>query len=126
MIEQDRLGQKAMTCLRWRWLDGMRVIHTPTTDGATGFFIRLSQDGYVPARNEFPDLDDAATLGCLLALVRKAWSDATIRTNYAEYVDRGGEWSVFVPVVEGRMLTYKSFEGKTEAEALVAALEGAP
>jgi len=58
-----------------------------------------------------PDLDDPATLGCLLALVREAWDDrylcASLSPRKLWMVDG---WSLH----------------DTEAEALVAALEAAP
>ena len=68
-----------------------------------------------------PDLDDPATLGCLLALVREAWGShvSSIRTGdgwSVRHMGRDG-WAAGLSVV-----------GITpcEAEALVAALEAAP
>jgi len=72
-----------------------------------------------------PDLTDPATRGCLLELVRKAWKQPSISTRYSEYQDRV-EWDVPTPVEQERMLDILFFTGKTEAEALVAALEAAP
>jgi hypothetical protein len=61
----------------------------------------------------WPDLDDPATLGCLLALVRETWEDATTQ------IDSEIWW---VASQNG----HKVSTGITEAEALVAALEAAP
>jgi hypothetical protein len=66
-----------------------------------------------------PDLTDPATVGCLLALVRDAYADARITV-----VPRGARvWAVVYP---GWLRMKAIAMGKTEAEALVAALEAAP
>ncbi len=67
-----------------------------------------------------PDLDDPATLGCLLALVREAWGHPGI---YARESSRGG-WGVYVR--DGRVGPGLTFRRDTEAAALVTALEAAP
>jgi hypothetical protein len=68
-----------------------------------------------------PCLDDPATLGCLLALVRKAWGDDEA---YAiPWHDEDGGWTVCVRE-EDRSVNVS--EGDTETEALVFALEDAP
>lgn len=109
-VTLEVLARRAISCKRWRWMGGMQVVHTPRRDGQTGFFLRLSQDGYVPAENEYPDLSDPATIGCLLALVREHYPDATTRKGYYR-------WEVY-----GSGLGSEP----TEAAALVAALEAAP
>jgi hypothetical protein len=63
-----------------------------------------------------PDLDDPATLGCLLALVRRAWNDQRINT----LPTTDGGWAV-ADGDDDWICT-----GTTEAEALVGALEAAP
>jgi hypothetical protein len=66
-----------------------------------------------------PDLRDPATVGCLLALVRDAYADARITV-----VPRGARvWAVVYP---GWLHMKAIAMGKTEAEALVVALESAP
>lgn len=62
----------------------------------------------------WPDLDDPATLGCLLHLVREAWARPFLRPR--GHVD---EWEVRLPIP-------RNAYGATEAEALVVALEAAP
>jgi hypothetical protein len=71
--------------------------------------------------DELPDLTDPATLGCLLALVREAWGMPTGIT--VTYSSDEGLWGVsWSGATHGGWCG----RGKTEAEALVAALEDAP
>jgi hypothetical protein len=84
-----------------------------------------------------PDLTDPATLGCLLALVRKAWANDgvhLVRLHTSDHSDGPGDlvpvvwWAVwfsatYVLDADGH---HHTFAGETEAEALVAALEAAP
>ena len=74
-----------------------------------------------------PDLDDPATLGCLLALVREAWGDQGLHCA-GRYSDGKWLWHVQGGHPHGatfRRRVYAIGHG-TEAEALVAALEAAP
>jgi len=118
------LAKRAVACKRWRWMPGMLVI-------AEGYSsLRLAEeviafvwrgwpiqeaDAVVLQSDCLPDLDDPATLGCLLALVREAYG---FRLWLASSRD-GGMW--YVDAASGALA-----HGKTEAKALVAALEAAP
>lgn len=124
------LAKRAVACKHWHWIAGMR-----TTDGD-----RMSDDGWPkydtvdvgssavsetiewsenPNDNALPDLDDAATLGCLLALVRLAQGDCTIWTMEDVDCDEGTWLCTGLKVGE-------IGSGYCEAHALVAALEAAP
>ncbi len=70
-----------------------------------------------PKKGALPDLTDAATLGCLLALVREAWGDPL--TYMMAYY---GRWTL----CSDRYEEIDPGDGATEAEALIAALEAAP
>ena len=73
-----------------------------------------------------PDLDDPATLGCLLALVRLAWGDPAICVQHRGGLSKSVDaWMI---KTETNPTGYGSghWTGRTEAEALVAALEAAP
>lgn len=126
------LARRAVACPVWRWMPGMRDV-----DGGIVVFVDGSwlvttvyiddRDGWSTgsriARHALPDLDDPATLGCLLALVREAWGShvSSIRTGdgwSVRHMGRDG-WAVGLSVVG---IT----QCETEAEALVAALEAAP
>jgi hypothetical protein len=82
-------------------------------------------DSPTPFPDDLPDLKDPATVGCLFALVREVWSSAPATTHYhGMYDPEGGNYHRWVSsyCTGGR---WKQAHGDTEAEALVAALEGA-
>ena len=111
--EQIALSRRAVACKGWRWMSGMRW----RTEDDRG---RL--DDYQPEYmgrppDALPDLQDPATLGCLLALVRVAWGQDDLGAFRV-----GGQWCAEVTPQEGQ---HHAFYGDTEAEALVAALEAA-
>ena len=122
------LAKRAVACPKWRWMpgmrtfDAMRVIHDPARWPDRPCAIR--EGGWVdtapprPLKDDLPDLCDSATLGCLLTLVRGAWDIPSLSLS---------PWS------DGWEYAWKPYVKKgpcgywfTEAEALVAALEGAP
>ena len=119
------LSRRAVACKGWRWMpgmrtvDAMRVIHDPDRWPDRPCAIR--EGGWIdtapprPLKDDLPDVTDAATLGCLLALVRAAWRDhivAKFGNGWWELETDGARWDD---------ATTQSF-----VEALVAALESAP
>lgn len=131
------LGKRAVACKHWRWMEGMRIVHTSAQAGRRkpvaarlcslgdddAFVMESRNAGTFPSpftgNDQWaPDLSDPATLGCLLHLVREAWGpDAYVEVN--KYEKNGGRYLCDTQV--GIM-----FPGQTEAEALVIALEAAP
>ena len=127
--EQQELARRAKVAtveLIKRRLDSIGIRGCCGVDG------RVRPDNAVAMAGDFPDLTDPATLGCLLALVRKAWDDpeAYVRTQ-----PRGGRvvWVVYVETAGAQISRGPAMDseglmlyGPTEAHALVAALEAAP
>ena len=120
------LGRRAKRCARWRWCAGMLWWTEPSGAPDDGGDYGRKQDDYdrVPA-GAIPDLEDRATQGCLLALVRDAWPTAPATTS------RHGLWSKKRGHYHAWTCSYctgsdwRQAHGETEAEALVAALEAA-
>ena len=139
-------ASEAVADKRWRWaqrmlaLDKYRqswtvvavdsggdeprlLVHDPEpsfsrygADASSGAFVYHETCDWRLASELLPDLDDAATLGCLLALVREAWGRDVFVEHHGD-----GLWRVHQAHRE-----YVIGVGRTEAAALVAALRGAP
>ena len=119
------LAHRAVACSKWRWMRGMSLIVEDAISSSNRELITWADPGgmgYYQHRNttcgDLPDLTDPATLGCLLVLVREAWNDYTITTQFhpsAGTPDRK-RWRVWQ---SGNPIAY----GTSESEALVSALE---
>ena len=117
---QTALSRRAGACKGWRWMPGARWIVTraaPLEDYAG----RIVEGGRrAPDGPGLPDLADPATLGCLLALVREAYSED--RTWVRWWAPEGCAYSAH-PLDDWKQ---PDALFTSEAEALVAALESAP
>ena len=128
--ELEALGRRAVACSRWRWMPGMAVLrYAPGTPAHGQQQARVDDDAVTYEQalgvHIMPDLADPATLGCLLALVRKAWGRPFwIEGDSRSMGERPDEW--IGVLFEGRFATCPIVHASTEAEALVAALEAAP
>ena len=129
-------AEEVVTLPGWRWMPGMLV----TSAGNT--YRVMAQDiddgmGSPEYQREWirPHLDDPATLGCLLALVREAVAQRRPRAMSAGIGCAGDRsWVVSVgeriervyPTCTTSSVEYSVIgQGPTEAAALVAALRGA-
>lgn len=114
------LAKRTVACKGWRWMAGMLI-----ADHGAGIRFCWQEDGVlhgaaneggawmrVHADRALPDLDDAATRGCLLALVRDLRHDPAL---YVHPYGHGWRWRS----------NYRDCSAiyDSEAEALVAALE---
>ncbi len=146
--EWQDLGRRAVACRGWRWLPGMvddldtRVIEImrdgrlKTSDtvfvqhAGTSFPEPATVD---PCDMGWPNLCDAATLGCLPALLRDAWGCPVWVSldvepdplDDSEVVPCEPSWWTVWRATDGDYVQ-PCGGGLTDAEALVAALEAAP
>ena len=132
------ISKRAVACKGWRWMPGMLA----ALDGIGGdyrarvcrvdnglFWSDATPLPYALA-SYVPDLTDPATLGCLLALVREAYRDASKLWDGHVEVRRDHRILFFVVSFRhdesGALVEDTLATGGNEAEALVAALESAP
>ena len=121
---QTTLARRAVACKGFRWVRGM-LRHDGYRYVGSGLWARWSDtalsSGVLTALHmpeQYPDLTDAATVGCLLALVREAWSDPFL----CAVGDPDTGWRIDAVTAQVQDLHgYAS-----EAEALVFALERLP
>lgn len=152
--KQD-LARRAVACPWWRWMPGMRATWPDDgrparrygspgeTAGWVSDYSGKERIGWTDA-DALPDLDDAATLGWLLALVREVWRCDEYRRLTIE--PAGAGWCIIVRngrhrppsrarpswdldktahPLRGIPPPFGDNDFATEAEALVTALEAA-
>lgn len=129
----EALARRAVACRGWRWIPGMLTLSDERMldDGWPEYDVREYGSSGVaecvkwnlkPKKGALPDLTDAATLGCLLALVREAWGDPYLIADK----ERGAGWIIDENQCNSMLVGGRYIRGATEAEALIAALEVAP
>ena len=128
--DTDELGKRALACKHFYWTQGM----LSSSGRRVGVWIPGTVCGASEKEPVWPDLDDPATMGCLLYLVREAWPDEW--TDYAVPVHDGFDGWTFGVITRnagpGQINVTTVFASSvfpwhpSEAAALVAALEAAP
>lgn len=115
----EMIARRAVACRAWRWEAGMLGWSAPSAEPdvrylGEGLWWDVEDEEVLVDEPDdpLPDFSDAATLGCLIALVREEYLDGWLSASGVE--DYG--WIV------NRSLAPCS----SEAEAWVAALERAP
>jgi hypothetical protein len=108
------LGKRAIASRNWRWMPGMLAI---PSDGMVSVLMRLTDKREWPhdIGLRVPDLTDPATLGCLIALVREAWSNKVV-------ISIGNGWFQ----IETDVRDWDNDNTSSLLMALVSALEAAP
>lgn len=132
--DMQEISEKLIKSKHFRWMPGMRTLGdwrviNVDADGVEVVTdlgeVVLFHSGDLPhISSSLPDLNDPATLGCLLSLVREKWG------NHAMTVANGFEepkevWSMHDGRISEMSYGHQVSYGHTEAEALVAALEAA-
>lgn len=123
-MTNEKLAERAVACKHWRWMPGMRALDSTDEEHPAQVIdhrrsvVYEDNDGAIHegvlSRSDAPDLNDPATLGCLMALVRKACANAVIITQ------GNGWWSVETDHYDWNQDNTASFQ-----EALIKALETA-
>lgn len=120
------LGKRAVACKGFRWLRGM-LRQDDYRYVSSGVWARWSDvhslTTALHSPDQWPDLTDSATRGCLLTLVREAWG-GDFEQVWLEWYPPLSRWGIQGGHAGTRSVLLAS--GPTEAEALVAALETAP
>jgi hypothetical protein len=112
----EALGQRAVACKGFRWTAGMLGLSNQSS--SRSIWIRVVDPPMDDTSECWPDLSDPATVGCLLAMVREAWSAGFHLVPDGGWLARGARLPDGATVNLGVC-------APTEVEALVAALEAA-
>lgn len=125
MLESNiELAKRFVSSKYWIWTSGMMRLRL-TQPNMRDF---LKREGRVSEYDEWPygewpvipDIEDPATIGCILFLVRKLYNDSCVCIIPIDYGPAGVMWQCRL-TAGGRQLTQRHFT--TEVEALLAAME---
>ena len=124
----DELAKRAVACKGWKWMGGMLTLcKIRVIEGGSDYLIGErpgpASDGggrvdTTDVHNYLPDLEDPATLGCLLARLREVYESKYVHAEAFEFDEINSFWAVWA--------SDRSWEADTEVEALIVALEASP
>ena len=141
MTQLRALALRAKQAKKWRWMPAMRWIETrprPLEDIVGRVEDLRPRNGSDIRPDALPDLEDPATMGCLLALVRQAWRCPTVYVRQSgtrrasdgivawEVCDLWLDAEACKALGADREGSVGSWGHASETEALVFALENAP
>lgn len=129
----EELAAYAVTLDCWRWMPGMSVTFPPPRGGCGAECVSPTATlvwGDTKSRRDeawcyldvpdgcTPNLASPATLGCVLAMVRKKHGESAY-----SYLDPHHGWiAMLMRPIENEMTRMHTLQGLTEAHALIAAL----
>lgn len=114
----------------WHGIHGIVLAVLPR--GRLKFYAHESEQepggvAHVTQANCVPDLDDPATIGCLIHQLRKAWKDPGIAPTCHYSHAHGYRWMIREGHPHGSTFNRMAIQTHaTEAEAIVAAFEALP
>jgi hypothetical protein len=123
--EQNALARKAIQSKHWKWCYGMLALFPAKPKEESGYKVRITDSTDcrdAAMEGALPDLADAATIGCLYALVREEWQDPFL--IFRGYPSTDSLPEMWRRLHQGNRIMAGA-ESHSEAEALVAALEDA-
>jgi hypothetical protein len=126
MISKESLAKRAVDCERWRWTPGMKAVGRRNQPEA---WFRLEE--HLPRltgewSEAVPDLEDPATKGCILALVRERNPTVYIRpVGPGSWLIAPIFWIISRYTADGVDTPWNTadYPFNSESEALVIALE---
>lgn len=123
------LGCALVACPKWTWLPGTQPARQRLHgDWTPHQCLRVPSDGVSEFFNEMgwiPWLDDVLTYHSVLAVVRLAWPDRVVEAP-RKFAMFDPECGYGVRIYDERDGMVTLFQGDTEIEALLAALQAAP
>jgi len=130
-MTSTELARRWLASKHWGgWRVGMKSwcgrLFVEERDEGEAFWVWCADDGCESLSIEImaPDLDHPGTRAFLLGDVQKAWGCCVV--IYPPCTLRPRLWSCEVEQVDSGVVYWQRFQARTEAAALIAALEAAP
>lgn len=131
-MREQELGRRLVECKHYEWMAGMLIrdsLGEPyRIKWVNGDCLECDEDDQLryPYTGLIPDITDPATVGCVLHLARKAYDFPGLYVVYDHHALAWLVWGLPGVAHPARAKFGLVGRGRTEAEALVVALEAAP